>query len=160
MKNDMKLILERWDKYKINEQTEAQPTGIKTYGDLKKVLQAIELKRVGKLAAEKVVGYLGGLIPGASAIINVVKDAKDTFDFVKSVYSADDNFKTQSGLDRLNVDDNVSAIVDDNIEAAFLKYLTAALMKMNDATPIDDWSATQELQKYLSQQFQGHAVKK
>ena len=159
----MKLILERWDKYKIIEQVQDSnqtPRGVNTYGDLKKVLQAIELKRVGKLAADKVVDYLGSLIPGASAVINVIKDARDTFEFVKNMYSADDNFKTQTGLDRLNVNDNVSAIVDDNVEAAFLKNLTSSLMKIDDNTPINDWNATQELQKYLTQQFQGHAVKK
>ena len=159
----MKLILERWDKYKIIEQVQDSnqtPRGVNTYGDLKEVLQAIELKRVGKLAADKVVDYLGSLIPGASAVINVIKDARDTFEFVKNMYSADDNFKTQTGLDRLNVNDNVSAIVDDNVEAAFLKNLTSSLMKIDDNTPINDWNATQELQKYLAQQFQGHAVKK
>jgi hypothetical protein len=187
MKNDMKLILERWDRYRLDEidsvvqqirqvfsqgkqivdqakqkiDVDLGPAEINTYGDLKKVLQAIELKRTGKLAAEKVTEYLKGLLPpGASTVYNMIKDAKDTFDFVKNMYSADDSFKTQSGLDRLNVDDNVSKIVDDNVEAAFMKHLVTALGRMKDETPIGDWNATQELERYLAQQFEGHAVKK
>jgi hypothetical protein len=178
MKNDMKLILERWDRYRLdeigqiaqrigqvfsrgNQAVDQEPRGINTYGDLKKVLQAIELKRVGKLAADKISEYLQGLLPpGSKMVLDLIKNAKDTFDLLNNLYSADDNFKTQTGLDRLNVDDNVSKIVDDNVEAAFLKHLVNALGRMNDETPIGDWNATQELERYLAQQFEGHAVKK
>jgi len=166
----MKLILERWDKYKLEEQipptqqpasTAPQaPSGVKTFGDLKKVLTGMELKRQGKLVGQKAAEYFGSLIPGVSTVMSVVKDAKDAFDFLKSVYSADDNFKSQTGLDSLNVDDNISKIVDDNVEAAFLKALMQDITKRPDNEPIGQWTATTAIQDYLARQFQQNTVKK
>ena len=161
MKNNMKLILERWDKFQLNEQTPlAAPTGVKTFGDLKKVLIGIELKRKGKLVGEKAAEYFIGLIPGGSAALNMAKDAKDAFGFLKSLYAADDNFKTQTGLDSLNIDDNISKIVDDNVEVAFLKVLYQDLVKRNDAENIGDWTATVAIQDYLARTFEKNTVKK
>lgn len=159
----MKLILERWDKYKIEEQvppTQQAPTGVKTFGDLKKVLIGIEMKRKGELVGQKAVEYFGSLIPGVSAVMSVVKDAKDAFDFMKSLYGADDSFKSQTGLDNLNVDDNISKIVDDNVEAAFLKALYQDISKRRDDEPIGQWTATTAIQDYLARQFKQNTVKK
>jgi len=171
VKNNMKLILERWDKYQLAEQlpatvpaqpatTTTRPTGVTTFGQLKKVLIGIELKRKGKLVGEKAAEYFIGLIPGGSAAFNIVKDAKDAFEFVKSMYTADDNFKSQTGLDSLNVDDNVSKIVDDNVEAAFLKALLQDIDNRNDAEPLGDWTATTAMQDYLARTFDRNTVKK
>ena len=166
----MKLIMERWDKYKIEEQvpsvqqpttsTPQAPSGVKTFGDLKKVLRGIELKRKGELVGQKAVEYFGSLIPGVSAVMSVVKDAKDAFDFMKSLYGADDNFKSQTGLDSLNVDDDVSKIVDDNVEAAFLKALIQDITKRSNNEPIGNWSATTAIQDYLARQFNKNTIKK
>ena len=152
----MKLIMENWRQF-VNEQEE--PTGIKTFEELKGLLQSIELRRKGGIAAEKAGRFLAGLIPGGSAALEMVDSAKDAYDFIKNIYGADDNFKTQSALDRLNVNDEISAIVDDQVEAAFLKMLPKALADKTGPIPAD-FTVTKALQDYLAGKFQGTTVKK
>ena len=42
---------------------------------------------------------------------------------VVPLYGAEDSFKSATGLDKLNVDDDVSKIVDDPIERDFLRQI-------------------------------------
>ena len=50
----------------------------------------------------------------------------------------------------LNVDDDVSKIVDDPIENAFLANLSTTLEKDPDDTKLEDIDITQRLQLYLA----------
>ena len=65
MSNNMKLIMENWDKFILQE------APIQTVGDLKKIIRthrAVEAgKEVGKKAAELAIGQ----IPGVSNVFNV-----------------------------------------------------------------------------------------
>ena len=70
----------------------------------------------------------------------------------------DDKFKSNTGLDKLNIDDNISKIVDDKVEAAFLNFLIDKLGKMNPDTPMPD--ASIELQDFLATKFDKNTVKK
>jgi hypothetical protein len=141
-------------------QQAAPAQGIQTFGDLKKVIDYIELKRKGNIAAPKVAQYLAGLVPGGGTAFQMVMDAKDTIGFLSSLYKADDNFTTQSGLDVLNVNDNISKIVDDKIETAFINSLYAVIEKENPNTPIGNWNATTAVQQFLSDNFEQHTIKK
>ena len=76
------------------------------------------------------------------------KGAKDAKEIVGKLYGAEDSFKSATGLDKLNVDDDVSKIVDDPIEVAFINDLLKAMEDMDDLAPIPDVNA--ELQKYLA----------
>jgi len=147
---------------KLSEEVQASPApkGIQTFGDLKKVIDYIELKRKGNIAAPKVAQYLAGLVPGGGTAFQMVMDAKDTIGFLSSLYKADDNFTTQSGLDVLNVNDNISKIVDDKIETAFINSLYAAIERENPNTPIGNWNATTAVQQFLSDNFEQHTIRK
>ena len=112
MSTKMKIIMENW-RSNLNEQVEVQ-----TVGQLVRLLNlAIQSKRK-KLAADsgskEVVDAFLGLFPGMGAV-------KSVGDLLKKVYSMPDEKKTQTALDYLNVDDQISAIVDDRVENAFLK---------------------------------------
>ena len=113
MSNDMKIIMERWDRYVLEE------APLETVGDLRKLIKthrAMEAgQELGKKAAEAAIEQ----IPVVSNIFSLWKGAKDVKDIVGKIYGAEDSFKSSTGLDKLNVDDDVSKIVDDPIEVAF-----------------------------------------
>ena len=97
-------------------------------------------------------------IPGISNVYSLWQGAKDGRAMLRKLYGADDGFKTNTGLDMLNVNDEISAIVDDNVENAFLNDMLDALESAEPTDPIpvvDD-----ELQRFLSKTFKGHQVKK
>jgi len=146
MSKDMRVIMESWRRT-ISE--EAEP--IKTYGDLRNQLKtAINSKK-----KEALKGFGIGLVFDAlgGAIF------KDTATFIKTMYSLPDNKKTNTVLDVfLNVDDDVSAIVEDNIENAFLQDF----LKIIQDKPSDEeikTNITQELQNYIATQFNQKTVK-
>ena len=159
MSSDMKLIMESWRKKILQEQDTIQ-----TVGQLKKVINLYRLKAVGKgtakiaggVVVDAAIDELTGKIPGLQAAFSLFGGAKDTVSMIKKYYSAEDNFKTNTGLDKLNIDDNVSKIVDDEIENAFLKALMDMLNGMNDSDEIPD--VNQALQDYLKEKFNQHSV--
>jgi len=168
--SEMKLIMENWRKNlaeapapegpdatgvsKINS-----PADVKTIGDLKALIQTAQLKKRGDqikggvvdAAKSAVVDELVGKIPGLAT-------AKSLFDFAKQAYQLPDESRTGTALDYLDVDDDVSKIVDDPIENAFLKTLGATLEKMDDKTPLQKVDITKLLQNYISQNFNKRTV--
>jgi|TARA_R110002020_G_scaffold85110_3_gene210228 hypothetical protein len=155
----MKDLMEGWRGY-LSEQEEevGDPKGIETFEDLKKLLRSIELKRKGGVVGKKALSFAASLIPGGSAAKELFDNAKDVKEFLQDLYTADDNFKTQTRLDTLNIDDNVSKIVDDQVEAAFLKVLPNLIA--DKTGPIGDFNITKELQVFLASKFNNTTVKK
>lgn len=147
MFRDMKLIMESWRSKCLTEQV-VEP--IKTYGDLRIQLgTAIKSKK-----KEAMKGFGIGLVLDAlgGAVF------KDTATFIKTMYSLPDNKKTNTVLDIfLNVDDDLSAIVDDNIENAFLQDFLKIIQDKPDDEEISE-SVTQMLQKYISDKFNKRTV--
>ena len=132
----VRLIL----KGKKNLQEAVQP---RTYGDVKKAIKQILLKKkggaLGGVLTDQVVGELVKLIP-------VVGKAKVAYDLVKAIYSATDSVKTNTILDKINVDDDYSKIVDDKLEMAFYEiYLDEQLM--NEIANLEDRSLDTLIQK-------------
>ena len=143
----MKLIMESWRKT-ISETVE-EP--IETYGQLRNQLNtAISAKK-----KEAVKGFGIGLVLDAlgGAIF------KDTATFIKTMYKLPDDKKTNTILDVfLNVDDDVSAIIDDNIENAFLQDFLQVIEQKPDEEKITS-NITQELQTYIANKFNSKTVK-
>ena len=148
----MKDLMENWRGYL------AEQKGIETFEDLKKLLRTIEVKRKGGVVGKKALDIGLSLIPGVGPAKELYDSAKDVKDFLQNLYSADDSFKTQSSLDALNIDDNVSKIVDDQVEAAFLKVLPNLIA--DKTGPIGDYNITKELQAFLANKFDKTTVKK
>ena len=144
----MKLIMENWRKYLVEEVEEP----IKTYGQLRSQLEtAIKSKKKQALK-----GFGIGLVFDALG----GQVFKDTATFIKTMYKLPDNKKTNTVLDVfLNVDDDVSAIVDDNLENAFLQDFMDTIKRKNDDEVIDS-SVTQELQKWIASKYNTNTVKK
>ena len=157
--SSMKLILENWRKYleegwreeaarQAAEAGEDISPGIETVGDLRK---AWGKRRAGELTSD-----LARRVPGLDALLAV----KDIGSLFKKLYMASDDFETQSGLDALNVDDNVSKIVDDKIELAFLRDLVGQFKDMPDEQSLEDLKATERIQKFIADKFDSTTVKK
>ena len=147
----MKQLLEKWNRF-LNEE---QSADINTVGDLRKALKATLIKkRGGKIAdaaTDIAVGAILDMLPGAGT-------AKNIFDLAKAAYNAPDDKKTNTALDRLNVDDEVSAIVDDTIEDAFLKIFAKELEDYPDEMSIKLIDVTRMLNNYIQRQYDKRKV--
>lgn len=125
---------------------------LNTYGDLKKTIKAISLKQKGEKIGNLALGTLIGLIPGAEI-------AKTTFDFVKAAISKPDTKKTGTWLDKLDIDDKMSAIVDDTVENGFMKMMAATIESESDDKPLEsDFNMNDKMVNYLKQQYNGRTI--
>lgn len=131
---------------------------IKTWGDLKRIINSVRRKKQLNAAKDQVkdliIDELVGLIPGAGNV-------KTAFDFFKSIYSANDSTKTNTWLDRINVDDKFSEIVDDSIEDKFLKALIKLIESKNDNELLpDDFDINKMLINFLSKRYDNRTLAK
>jgi len=146
----MRKLLTEWRHF-LKEQ-EGQ---LRTVGDLRRAVQgAIRAKQSGQgkdAVKDVAVGALIDLLPGAGT-------AKSLFDVVRATYQLPDDKKTDTALDALNVDDQVSAIVDDTVENAFLKALGNELKDIPDEKQLEEVNVTTLLQKYIAKEFEKRTV--
>ena len=125
---------------------------VKTWGGLRSLVKSLITKKridAAKSGAVNIlVDQVAGLIPGMSNV-------KSAFDFFKGIYTADDNKKTKSWIDKLNVDDQYSLIVDDAVEDQFIKDLVKMIEEKdaNENLP-DNFYINQELVNFLSRKYQ------
>lgn len=152
-----KLINENWKKF-VNEQqpSNVQAAQVRTFGDLQKIVNQINtnktVKAVAGQAGNLAIDQIVGLIPGASNV-------KTAFDFFKTIYDSKDDKKTNTWLDKLNVDDQYSAIVDDTVENAFLKVLYKMISEQppNKELPAN-YSVDAELENFLKRTYANRSV--
>lgn len=125
---------------------------LSTYGDLKKVIKAIALKQKGEKIGDVALGTIIGFIPGAEA-------AKTTFDFIKAAISKPDTKKTKTWLDKLDIDDEMSAIVDDTVENGFMKAIAATIERESDNKPLEpDFNMNAKMVNYLKDKYSGRTI--
>jgi hypothetical protein len=129
---------------------------LKTYGDLKKLINYIKIsQKGGKLLSkgkEVAVDQILGLIPGASNI-------KTALGFFKAAFEKPDTVKTNTWLDKLDIDDQISKIVDDTVENSFLENLSKSLENTPDDKELeDDFNINKNLQTYLKDKFNNRSV--
>ena len=125
-----------------------------TYGDLAKLINNIlnreKLKaagnEAGKLAADQIIG----LIPGLSNV-------KTAFDFVKTMYSANDRQKTNTFLDKINIDDQVSKLLDNGVELEYIKDLLKRL-EGQPTQSLQNFNINADLQNWLKIKFANRTV--
>ena len=152
MSKEMELIFEGWNTFVLKE------APLETVGDLRKLIKTHRAAQAGKELGKKAAEAAIEQIPVVSNIFSLWKGAQDAKEIVGKLYGAEDSFKSSTGLDKLNVDDDVSKIVDDPIEVAFINDLLKAMESMDDLDPIPDVNV--ELQKYLADKFNSNQVKK
>jgi len=122
-----------------------------TFGELAEIITSI-VKQQYKQAVKK--GALSALIDQVASLIPGATNVKSALEFFKTVYNARDDKKTNSWLDRLNVDDDFSAIVDDSIENQFIKDLVEWISKQpQDARLPEDFDINEKLTAYLANKY-------
>jgi hypothetical protein len=125
---------------------------METYGDLKKIIKTVNTKQLG----DKTVGFLQDL---ALDFLPGISQAKTTFDFIKSAFNKPDSKKTDSWVDKLDVDDEVSAIIDDSVENGFLKLISQTIESEPDDKKLEsDFNMNQKMVDYLKQNYKGRTV--
>jgi hypothetical protein len=129
---------------------------METYGDLKKVINSIKSKQRGaKIVSQGksfVLDQVLGVIPGAS-------NAKTTFDFLRAAFEKPDTRKTQTWLDKLDIDDEMSAIIDDTVENGFLKIMANTIEAKSDTKPLEsDFNMNAKMVDYLKDKYEGRTV--
>lgn len=142
-------MVKNFENFLLEEKEQGE---VKTWGGLRALIKSLISKK--RLDAAKsgavniLVDQVAGLIPGMSNI-------KTAFDFFKNIYTADDNKKTRSWIDKLNVDDQFSMIVDDSVEDQFIKDLVKFIESKNaDEKLPDDFNINNELVNFLSRKYQ------
>ena len=153
MSKDMKVIYENYRKGSL-----LQEADIQNVGQLKKLIKMHRAKEAGKDVGVKAVEMAVEQIPVVNNLFAIWKGVKDSGELLKKLYGADDDFKTNTGLDMLNINDNVSKIVDDRVETAFLNDLLKMISEMDDNEPIPN--VEQRLQQFLKTKFDQHSVEK
>ena len=153
MSKEMKLIMENWRRNIVNE----QPVEILTVGDLKSALMgALKAKRKGIASDElkkTAAGILLDLIPGAST-------AKSITGMLMNIYKLPDDKRTNTGLDSLNVDDQVSAVLDDRVENQFIKDYLKKFENVPDTVKLGNLDMTQMLTDFVKDKYKNTKVEK
>ena len=129
---------------------------LETYGDLKKLIDNIKLKQKGQKIISKgkefALDQVLGFIPGAS-------NAKTLYSFIQIAISKPDSKKTNTWLDKLDIDDEMSAIVDDTVENGFMQAMADAIQNEPDNKPLeDDFNMNQKMVDYLKEKYKQRTV--
>ncbi len=137
--------------YIVGSTDALQQLGLETYGDLKTLINYIRLGKKGsKLliqGKEFLIDQILGAIPGAG-------NAKSAFNFAKAMFKKPDTVKTKTWLDRLDIDDNMSKIVDDTVEDGFLQFFVKSLETTPDTAPLrQDFNMNTEMEEYLKKLY-------
>ena len=150
--SEMKMIMESWRSTQLTEATE-------TVGDLLNVINQVKrAKATGKGVKALTKLFTAGL----GDWVDFVDAAMDAggLDLAKSLYGGDLSDKKQpAGLQALAVDPDISRIVADDIEEAFLSFLSQALAEMDPTQPLSKLDTTVMLQDFIASKFNNKTVK-
>ena len=133
---------------------------LKTYGDVKAIINKMTKQNIfqnvkGVLADEGVniaVSLLVSVVPGIGA-------AKKTYDIFRAIGKKPDTQKTNTWLDKLDIDDQTAAIVDDTVENGFFQQLANTISKIPDDTALDpSFDINKRFEEYLKQKYKNHYV--
>jgi hypothetical protein len=125
---------------------------LQTYGDLKKIINSIKLQQKGEKIGQVALDTVIGLIPGAEV-------AKTTFDFIKAAFNKPDTKKTNTWLDKLDMDDDMSKIIDDTVENGFLQTMSKTIESESDNKPLEsDFNMNKKMVDYLKTNYSGRTV--
>jgi hypothetical protein len=131
---------------------------IQTYGDLKGIIRAIITKQTaGKILnlSQNVIG----MIPGVNSVVTGLLSAKSTFDAIKAFKNKPDNKKTNTWLDKLDIDDDMSKMLDDTVEDGFIQMITKSIESEPNDKPLEsDFNMNQKMVDYLKNNYSGRTV--
>ena len=135
---------------------------INTTGDFKKVIQAMRGAAAGEEVGKLAWNTLLDLTPGLGNVKAAATTAKDAGDAIRKIYGAGE-VKTNTNLDLLQMEPNISKIVDDPVETAYLNDLIDR-MGADDTTQLSQFlnggTIESDLQNWLAANFESFTIKK
>lgn len=155
----LKLYIQECIKQEINESEEADE--IKTFGDLKKVLNAIVLSKGSKEKAKSLFKKAGikGTLDVALDFVPYGSAAKSVAGLIKGLTKIKDEARPDSFLGGFDIDDEISKIVDNNLEDEFVRQLVSKIENKPDDAPLVGFNMTNELNNFLKLNFKGRHFK-
>ena len=126
---------------------------LRTVGDLRRISKELESDKRGKKGVETIKDVLKGLaadtIPMGGTILSSIEG-------LKKMYGAPDDKKTNTALDKLNIDDEIAKIVDDTVEDNFLADVVSQTSGLSDDDPIPNMDEL--LSKWLQGKYDSRTV--
>jgi hypothetical protein len=133
MPSEMKVIMESWDKFVLNEQ---QDDNWVTWRMLQDAIELVKAEKQGEETAERqkklltLAGKSGfklllGFLGPVGAMIDVATESVETISDMVKAYSKADDSKTKNNpfLDLFNLDDGFEDLIDDNLEDQFVEKM-------------------------------------
>jgi hypothetical protein len=125
---------------------------LKTYGDLKKAIKTISTgqrkEKVGGVGIDAIIGQ-----------IPIIGNIKTGVDLVRAFVEAPDTKKTKTWLDKLQIDDSMSKIIDNAVENGFIQTISKEIENQQDSKPLElDFNMNQKLVDFLKNNYQGRTV--
>lgn len=133
MPDEMKVIMERWDRFLILEQEQKNWV---TWRMLVGAIELIKAQKEGEETAErqkqllKIAGRSGtklllSLLGPVGAVIDSTIDSAEAIKDMVKTYSQEDDAKTKQNpfLDLFNLDDGFEDLIDDRIEDRFVEKM-------------------------------------
>ena len=135
-------------------------TNLETYGDLKKAIKIIQLKKgAGKVGGAVANVGIEAAIDAAKTLLPGIGTAKSIFDVLRIFIQAPDTKKTKTWLDKLQVDDETSAIIDDTVENGFIQLMAKSIESESDTKSLeDDFNMNAKLVNYLKNTYKGRTI--
>ena len=137
---------------KASEEFELDPQ-LSTVGDLRKLIKIMQSEKRSEKGIEGLkdvgMGVLADLVPGGGTALSLAQT-------LKGMYTAPDDKKTNTMLDKLNVDDEVAMIVDDTVEENFLNQALKAIEGLSDDSPMPN--INKELSDWLKSKYDARTV--
>jgi len=137
---------------------------ISTYGDLKKVIKSVTTKQKASSIGGGIKGKatdvaIDAAVEALKATIPGIGLAKHAYDIFRGAIKKPDTEKTNTWLDKLDIDDEMSKIVDDTIENGFIQAMTKTIESEPDDKPLEsDFNMNAKMVNYLKQQYNNRTV--
>ena len=137
---------------------------LETYGDLKKVIKSITINQTASSIKGGVKSKASDLVIDAAVealklTIPGIGLAKHGYDILKKAMSRPDTKKTNTWLDKLDIDDDMSKIIDDTVENGFIQLMTKAIESEPDTKSLeDDFNMNAKLVDYLKNTYAGRTI--
>lgn len=133
MPSEMKIIMENWDRFVLDEE---QGDSWITWRMLQDAIELVKAQKKGEEDAErrkkllKLAGNSGfkllmGFLGPVGAFIDVTKESAETISDMVKAYSQADDSKTKNNpfLDLFNLDDGFEDLIDDKLEDQFVEKM-------------------------------------
>lgn len=138
------------------------PLHLKGQGDIQTWGDLVALMRCGIEYSDrkKVLGAIAGWLPGIGTALTAIQNSSDMSQFIMQAYQVSDDERPEGNLGKLDMDDEVAAIIDNKVEKAFLKFLVKELTDTKNLEQDIDpsWDVTSALQAHLSTKYNDRTV--